>query len=358
MKKPKLVFAALVLFISVPFLAQANDHGGEPIYATSGDLDGDGKPELLVCLSQTSRVAVLKGMGNGRFERQGPLLCKSSPERVEVRDLDGDKDLDVVVFEDQAAEIFTNTKGQLARSRSLDFAGLRSSCALLDMNGDGQLDWISVEMAGRGISIQNLEGKVQYEYRCPAQVSSACYGDFDGNGLMDAACAISGSKKLLVLSQQAKGNFSPIKVALPNPVGYLCNGRQSAGAPKDQILAVGGGWLTQIIWAGGSYSSKEFSSGIQANCQFAESGDFDGDGKPEAVFCDPFGPSEFFWTVGKTSKLSSIGSWHASCADWNGDGKLDLLFAQPRQSTVVLRPGRGNGSFGPDVTVNLDPNKP
>jgi hypothetical protein len=61
-----------------------------------GDLDKDGKLDLVVANSQSSNLTVLLGNGNGTFVAQSPFVTAAGPYAVVVADFNNDGRADMV----------------------------------------------------------------------------------------------------------------------------------------------------------------------------------------------------------------------------------------------------------------------
>ena len=64
---------------------------------TLGDVNGDGKPDLVVANAGSNTVSVLLGNGNGTFKPQQTFATGSYPVSVTVGDVNGDGKPDLVV---------------------------------------------------------------------------------------------------------------------------------------------------------------------------------------------------------------------------------------------------------------------
>ena len=62
-----------------------------------GDVNGDGKPDLVVANSDGNTVSVLLGNGNGTFQAQQTFATGDDPYSVAVADVTGDGKPDIVV---------------------------------------------------------------------------------------------------------------------------------------------------------------------------------------------------------------------------------------------------------------------
>src|SRR5208282_343768 len=70
--------------------------GSGPNFVTSGDVNGDGKPDLIIGNQNSPVISVLLGNGNGTFQAQQTFATASGPESVTLADLNGDGKLDLV----------------------------------------------------------------------------------------------------------------------------------------------------------------------------------------------------------------------------------------------------------------------
>jgi uncharacterized protein (DUF2141 family) len=70
--------------------------GGYPMAVAIADVNGDGKPDILVA-SEMSVVGVLLGNGDGTFQTAVTYACGTHPWSMAVADVNGDGKLDVVL---------------------------------------------------------------------------------------------------------------------------------------------------------------------------------------------------------------------------------------------------------------------
>jgi len=147
---------AIVLIPTVGF-AQSNFAGFDPASNVSvgdgpaavalGFLDGDSFLDLAVLNFQQGSISVRLGLGDGSFLSMPELFIGPNPDAIDLGDIDHDGDLDMVVAQnlntgqnDRVIILFNNGHG------GFDFAGLHSvdsspqSIQLVDLDNDGNLD--------------------------------------------------------------------------------------------------------------------------------------------------------------------------------------------------------------------------
>ena len=92
--------------------------GIDPFSVAIGDVNGDGKADIVVANSGSNTVSVLLGNGNGTFQTAATFAAGIDPIAVAVGDLNGDGKLDIVV-----ANEGSNTVSVLLNSANGNFTG-------------------------------------------------------------------------------------------------------------------------------------------------------------------------------------------------------------------------------------------
>jgi hypothetical protein len=164
--------------------------GDEPVQVTSGDLDGDGFPEIVTVDRSGNTLSVLINDGTGQFEESVLLPVGDSPRSIVLIDADGDdaKDLDIVIVSNgtegtrvvQLIRNDTEVPGQLVFAPIEDIDAGEDPLFVLadDVDGNGKDDIITVTPSGprgRGGTITVLLNKS----------GPACNADWDGNEVTD-----------------------------------------------------------------------------------------------------------------------------------------------------------------------------
>ena len=120
---------------------------GGPWMIAAGDLDGDGHVGVAVASSSVNGVEVLYGDGAGGFADTSFLPAGTFPIAIDLGDLDGDGDLDVISsnFVGNDYTLYENDGGTLVFSRSLPAVQAGSCMTLHDRDGDGRLDLTGID---------------------------------------------------------------------------------------------------------------------------------------------------------------------------------------------------------------------
>jgi hypothetical protein len=199
----------------------SGDYDAEAV--TVADLNGDGKPDLLVvnCCS----VAALLGNGDGTFQTAVTYPFSGSYiYSFAVADVNGDGKLDIFVLvqnlgSNSISMFLGNGDGTFGLPVTLlpDFAVW--SVALADVNGDGKPDLLmtnlQINVGEVGVALGDGDGTFQSAVTFGsggAAPRSVAVGDFNGDGKADLAVANSGSgqpntNNIAVLLGKGDGSF-------------------------------------------------------------------------------------------------------------------------------------------------------
>lgn len=185
--------------------------GDRPYCVTAADVNGDGKPDLISANHDANTLTVLTNNGGGVLSSNATLAAGSNPYCVVAADINGDGKPDLICANngDGTLTVLTNNGGGFGVSSTLTVGGFPYSLAAADFNGDGKPD-LAVAIAesdpqiGRVLLLTN-DGSGLFGSNTTVQVGhqpvSIAAADFNGDGLMDLACANKGDDTLSILMQ-------------------------------------------------------------------------------------------------------------------------------------------------------------
>jgi hypothetical protein len=330
-----------------------------------GDLNGDGKPDLVTAGGDTSEVSVLLGHGDGTFEARTDYATEDFPGSVALGDLNQDGKLDLVVAMSSGLSVLLgNGDGTLGAGTNYATGG-GGSVAVADVNGDGKPDLVAVSYSDVvSVLLGNGDGTFGASAdfatgRTPFYVAVA---DLNGDGVPDLVTANHDGHGVSVLLGNGDGTFAvrtdyptgtyPLSVAIRDLNGdgepdlVIANQYSSAGYQST---------VTSVLLGHGDGTfgaSTDYETGVWTN--FAAIEDLDGDGKPDVAVAGMAGVSVIRGVGDGTFEVNKdfkVGSEPTSVAigDLNGDGRPDLVISDNDSgngSTVSVLLGVGDGDFG------------
>jgi len=289
------------------------------------DLNGDGKPDIVVANLNSGTVAVLLGNGNGTFQQAVTYSAGGSPLTVAVADINHDGKPDLLVSDingevnGSVGVLLGNGNGTFQNVVIYDSGGYWAySLAVADANGDGKPDVVVANMCADtscsdkgsvGILLGNGDGTLQ-------TVATYSSGAYSADSVAVADINNDGKLDVLVANQCADS-----KCAKEGTIGIL--------------LGNGDGTFQAVV---------SYPSGGYWNRSVAVA-DVNGDGIPDllaanqcATVCLQNGglPGSIGVLLGKgdgtfhpaaTFGSGGYGAFSVAVADVNGDGKPDVLVA-------------------------------
>jgi hypothetical protein len=344
--------------------------GGSADFVAVGDFNGDGIPDLAVANYFYHTVSVLAGKGDGSFGPALVSPAGFGPVFVVTGDFNGDGKLDLAMANYGFGSLVSGSiaillgKGDGTFEPPVNYgAGRYAAIAMADFNGDGKPDLAVAEQYGQAVLIMlgNGDGTFQMGANYPANgaAQSLAAADFNGDGKVDLALNTGA-----MLLGNGDGTFHPGTPFQPaNIVGYLVAGDFDRDGKQD--LAATFGYGVVVLFGNGHAKfgqTVNFAAPDGAPAGIAV-GDFNGDGKLDLAMTNNQSSVSIMLGDGHGS-FQAGGSYPAgvspnaiAVADFNGDGKLDLAVVNFNRSTggVSVLLGNGDGSFqAPNTYVTGD----
>jgi len=330
---------------------------GGPTSLSAGDMNGDGRPDLIVTTNNySSAISVRLSQPDGTF---GPAINKVTAQPSyygEVGLFDSDAIPDVVIAGDQLYFFKGHADGTFADALPIA-PEFWTSLEAGDVNGDGKLDLIGIGYFSNGIRVLLGHGDGTFDpaiVTTPKQtIYSLAVGDLNGDG-WDDIVAQQSSSPLLVFLSLGNGQFAPPTevVAGVAPASILLTDVSGDGVLD--MVVVSNTLIGVLIGNGNGTFQAAIDYDATPSPTRVLAGDFDGDGNADLAVIDSYnatvtlllGTGGGAFTIGRTYATGQSNAGYAVAADFGGDGSLDLVTdTYDNTAQVLLLRGNGDGTF-------------
>ncbi len=302
------------------------------------DLDGDSKPELVIPVSNYSRVLAFDGAaGTLKWTCQFPAPeCIDTPPWI--GELDGHVQIAVGTFRGNV-HLINAADGTLGRTLHVAPGAVQSCPVIMDVNADGAADIIAANFKGdhRLHCVSGKDGSELWSVQTGSHMyHGPAVADLDGDGALDLAfdsydgkvyaCRASDGKLLWKASPGDQYFMAPATI-----VDADADGSPDVIVTSDRITALRGrdGSVIWSVPANPGSPTGEVSRGVAV-------ADLDGDGAPDLAYLTATGlfrvlrasdgAAVYELDVAKaTGTASRSGAHGPAIADLNGDGTLDVF---------------------------------
>ncbi len=378
--------------------------GSFPVSVTAADVNGDGKPDLIVANDGGSTVSVLlnttaPGAATPSFAAQQTFATGSGPTSVTAADVNGDGKPDLIVANgnDNTVSVLLNTTApgaatpSFAAQQTFATGSCPNSVTAADVNGDGKPDLIVANENDNTVSVllnttapgaTTPSFAAQQTFATGSEPFSVTAADVNGDGKPDLIVANNnGNTVSVLLNTTAPGAATPSfatqqTFATGNgPVSVTAADVNGDGKP-DLIVANQNDNTVSVLLnttapgaATPSFAAQQtFATGsLPASVTAA---DVNGDGKPDLIVANesantvsvllnttPAPVTTFDANSFAAQQTFATGSdpFSVTAADVNGDGKPDLIVANDSDNTVSVllnttAPGAATPSFAAQQT--------
>jgi uncharacterized delta-60 repeat protein len=346
--------------------------GLNPNLMAIGDLDGDGKPDLATANNADNTVSVLHNTstaGTVSFAPAVSLATASGPYSLAIGDVDGDGKLDLVTANDNSGTVSvlrnTSTAGTVDFATKVDFSAgpYPVSVAIGDLDGDGKPDLAvanfftdnTVSVLRNTSTVGTVSFAAGVKFPTGVDVQSVTIGDVDGDGKPELATANYTANTVSVLrNTSTAGTVSfatKLDVGTGSGPGWITIGDLDGDGKPDLAVANYTDNSVSILRNLSSAGAVSFASkvdvGIGLYLYSVSIGDLNGDGTPDLAIASRSNTVSVLRntsTAGAVSFATKVdvgtGSYPRLVAigDLDGDGKPDLATNNTGSGTVsVLR---------------------
>jgi hypothetical protein len=366
-------FVLLVLLVLTLGAGQASalSHQASTSYATGpnpaglavGDLNGDGRLDLVTSNVTADSVSVLLGAGGGVFSAARVFATGDDPYAVAMGDVNGDGNADVVTADRAAGKVSVllgNGQGAVGAKTDYSVGVSPMGVRITDLNRDGRPDIVTNNNGCNSVGV--LLGAGGGAFAPVVRTSTALspwsmdIGDVTRDGRTDVVTANMTASSVSIFPGAGDGGFGArqdLAAATPTCVAI-------GDVDGDGVLDIVSGDMnsTASVWlgtgAGGFAARQSFPTGVQRPISIKPA-DLNGDGVDDLVLATGDAASssaKAFLALGDGSLGPAIeiptgaGPTGIEAVDLNDDAKLDLVTANNTAQTVSVMLGEFEAPSG------------
>jgi hypothetical protein len=355
-----------------------------PISIASTDFDGDGRPDVVVSNGgQSTDIQVFinkstPGVFTFALQFDYSLPNGDDPDAVAVGDMDGDGKPDIVVSSVLSPRLYvflnTSVAGTISFAAPAIFdQGLYcQGLTVGDLNGDGKPEIVVTNVADGNISVyanNSTIGNLAFAARMNLTPSSGdvayapVIADIDGDGMPDIATADYGGSNISIFHNTgtpgAALSFAPyMDFSVGATPESIAVGDLDGDGKPDLVTGNYGGNTISVLHNTSTSGSVSFATSVPmsagSNPQAVAISDLDGDGKPDVVaanFADNdisvYHNNSTSGTIALAAQVTyptDYAPFSIAAVDMDGDGFPDLSIAADNASAFDVLHNQGSAS--------------
>jgi hypothetical protein len=347
--------------------------GSEPYSVAIGDLNGDGKPELVTANGryETNTISVLANRGDGTFRAKLDYATGLGPESVAIGDLNGDGKAELAtanVAANSVSLFFNRGDGTFQAKRDYATGSGPFSVAIGDLNGDGKPDLATANANNGGagtVSVLLNRGDGSFgtkvDYATGRFPTSVAVGDLNGDGRPELATANADANSVSVFLNRGDATFQAKRDYTTGlgPDSVVIGDLNGDGKPELATANGAANSISVLLNRGdGSFQAKlDYRTGHGPSS--VAIGDLNGNGKPDLATANndassvsvllSRGDGSFQAKVDYRTGREPYSVDSVLIGDLNGDGAPDLATANEDADAVSVLTNTGGGSFQPTL---------
>ncbi len=351
---------------------------GGPDDVVVGDMNKDGKLDLIVASGRSRMLAVFPGLGDGRFriDAVNKITVSQGPGEMVLGDVNSDGNLDLAFISHDSygvTMLLGDGKGGLSPAPNSPIVMKQGQhphthgLGMADLNGDGKLDLVTVNSSDNDVSVAFGDGRGAFTRALATfAVGPSPYpmalGDVNSDGHIDiiATATATGplraqqlpfSRALTLLLNDGRGGFRSSQIALRRgEPWFVAIGEVNGDNKRDLVVTHhemsdltvlsgdGRGVFTEVSGSPFDFGHNAFPVALA---------DVNHDGKQDVITASGEGVSTMlgdgrgaFKRAPSASFLTGRGTWNFAVADLNGDGKVDVVTCSGEGNTVSVLLGQ------------------
>jgi hypothetical protein len=341
--------------------------GGPPQAVALGDLDRDGRLDVVTALGSANAFAVQRTLAGGALAAAVTRTTGATTRAVAVADLDEDGAPDVVVAAGNEVQVWRGDgAGGLTRGATLAVPGTPRALVVHDLDADGDLDLAAASASANSVQVLlqiGGTGTAGGSFAPPAAHAvgtnpvALVLAEVTGDAIPDLVTAdnsgagISVLRALTVDGVPTGGFATPVRTTTATSPYGLAAGDLDRDGRTDLVVSHGGGTTVTVLRGVGGSAFTARSVTTPSLPRELALADLDGDGIADLVVACT-GANQVAVLPGTAvagvpdggfggARTFAVGSSPTplACADTDGDGRADVVAGNTAHSTLSRLPG-------------------
>jgi Domain of unknown function (DUF4347)/FG-GAP-like repeat len=288
-----------------------------------GDIDDDGKLDVITISVGSNTISVLTGNGTGGFSTPTIFAVGSTPQQVSIGDFNGDGEQDLVTGNQSSSNVSVLLNTTITATTRNDFNGDRKS-DILWRNDNGAISlW---QMNGSTVTSNKIVTSLSSDWK------AAGVGDFNADRKSDILWRNDNGAVALWQMNGSTVISNKIVASLTSDWKISGTGDFNGDRKSDIVWRNDNGAIAMWQMNGSTVTSNKIVASLSSDWKSAGIGDFNGDGKSDMLWRNDNGAIALWQMDGSNVVSSKIvaslsSDWKAAgVGDFNGDGKSDMLW--------------------------------
>lgn len=352
--------------------------GSSPSDIRIADMNRDGKWDIVTADEGSDTISILFGNGNGTFKARLSTATGDGPQNLVVADFNQDGLLDVATtnkFDDTISVLYGNSNGTFQGRADFAAGDMPRGIAAGDLNQDGFIDLVGTASGdnkanvflANGVHLANGNFKTPAQYAVGDGPRSVSAHDLNGDGILDlvALDVLGNGGNILIGNGDGTYLARTSFVTTSGAKDTISFGDINNDGKIDILYSASSGNGVEFILGNGDGTFKTpISVGIGGGSAFSSLADFNNDGKLDVIY-GRTATNEIRVALGNgdgtflADKALSTGIQAASAVvirDFNQDGILDFAPLVGTLSEFRVFNGNGDGTFKVGQTLTISGN--
>ncbi len=333
---------------------------GDMADITAADFSGDGQIDLALAPLYGDAIKVLLGNGDGTFEPAVSYPANNSTATVVATDLNGDGKPDLLVGGSQTTTLVGSGDGTFGAPT---LYAIGANFALPGFfNSDRLPDVVAGDVSGVNVALGSANGtfRAGRAYLAGYLAGTVVSADFDSDGKPDLAVGGNTSQPTItLLLGDGKGGFIPSKNLGTVPADTLRSADLNNDGKADLLFtSYSGGAVLVYLGNGDGTFGQLISTTVPDSDLWPTIGDLNHDGIPDVAVAR-FGSNALRVLIGNGDGTfinvgdltTGKGPQSPLISDFNGDGNMDMAVSNTSGGSVGIYLGNGDGTFQTPITT-------